>query len=48
MTTPTGTSEYVLDLSQISLDDVSRLGGKNASLGEPFRALKYVRSFPHR
>jgi pyruvate, water dikinase len=31
---------YVLDLADISLDDVSKVGGKNASLGELFRALK--------
>jgi pyruvate,water dikinase len=40
MTTPADTSGYVLDFSQISLDDVSRVGGKNASLGELFRALQ--------
>jgi pyruvate,water dikinase len=31
---------YVLDFADISLDDVSKVGGKNASLGELFRALK--------
>jgi pyruvate, water dikinase len=40
MTTPTGTFEYVLDFSKIRLGDVSRVGGKNASLGELFQALK--------
>ncbi len=40
MTTPTGTFEYVLDFSNIRLGDVSRVGGKNASLGELFQALK--------
>ena len=34
------TSRYVLDFSEISLSDVPRVGGKNASLGELFRALK--------
>lgn len=33
-------SNYVLDFSEIGLADVSRVGGKNASLGELFRALK--------
>ena len=31
---------YVLDFSQITLDDLARVGGKNASLGELFRALR--------
>jgi len=31
---------YVLDFEQISLRDLGRVGGKNASLGELFRALK--------
>jgi pyruvate,water dikinase len=31
---------YVLDFSEIALSDVGRVGGKNASLGELFRALK--------
>jgi pyruvate,water dikinase len=31
---------HVLDFSEISLADVPRVGGKNASLGEMFRALK--------
>ncbi|HEY2151803.1 MAG TPA: phosphoenolpyruvate synthase [Vicinamibacterales bacterium] len=35
MTTPT----WVLDFADISLSDVPRVGGKNASLGELFRAL---------
>ena len=34
------TSHYVLDFSDIALADVPRVGGKNASLGEMFRALK--------
>jgi pyruvate, water dikinase len=33
-------STYVLDFSDITLDDVARAGGKNASLGELFGALK--------
>ena len=32
-------SQYVLDFVEISLKDVPRVGGKNASLGELFRAL---------
>jgi pyruvate,water dikinase len=31
---------YTLDLSQITLKDVARVGGKNASLGQLFNALK--------
>ncbi|MFY9823316.1 MAG: PEP/pyruvate-binding domain-containing protein, partial [Thermoanaerobaculia bacterium] len=31
---------FVLDFSQITLDDLDRVGGKNASLGEMFRALR--------
>ena len=31
---------YTLDFSQIGMQDVARVGGKNASLGELFRALK--------
>jgi pyruvate,water dikinase len=31
---------YTLDFSQIGLKDVSRVGGKNASLGELFNSLK--------
>jgi pyruvate,water dikinase len=34
------TSYYVLDLGDIALTDLPRVGGKNASLGELFRALK--------
>ena len=33
-------SPYVLDFSEIDLSDVAKVGGKNASLGEMFRALK--------
>jgi pyruvate,water dikinase len=33
-------SPYVLDFSEISLADVPKVGGKNASLGEMYRALK--------
>ena len=40
MNTSAETLEYVLDFSQIGLSDVGRVGGKNASLGELFRALK--------
>lgn len=32
-------SRFVLDFSEISLSDVAKVGGKNASLGEMFRAL---------
>jgi phosphoenolpyruvate synthase/pyruvate phosphate dikinase len=32
--------EYVLDFAQITLKDLPRVGGKNASLGELFRALE--------
>jgi pyruvate,water dikinase len=38
--TEANTVPYVLDFSQIGWRDVSRVGGKNASLGELFRALK--------
>jgi pyruvate, water dikinase len=31
---------YTLDFSQIGMQDVSRVGGKNASLGQLFRELK--------
>lgn len=31
---------YVMDFEQISSRDLARVGGKNASLGELFRALK--------
>src|ERR1035437_3069122 len=34
------TLRYVLDFSEISLPDVPQVGGKNASLGELYRALK--------
>ena len=36
----TAVGTYVLDFSQIDLSDLARVGGKNASLGELFRALK--------
>jgi pyruvate,water dikinase len=36
----TAAGTYVLDFSQIGLSDLARVGGKNASLGELFRALK--------
>ena len=31
---------WVLDFGQIALSDLPRVGGKNASLGEMFRALE--------
>jgi len=31
---------YTLDFSEIGMQDVSRVGGKNASLGQLFRELK--------
>jgi pyruvate,water dikinase len=34
------TSPYTLDFSQIGMQDVARVGGKNASLGQLFRELK--------
>ena len=34
------TSAYVRDFADISLDDLPQVGGKNASLGEMFRALR--------
>ena len=34
------TPEYVVDFGSIGLDDLPRVGGKNASLGELFRALR--------
>ena len=40
MTAPVTPPAYVVDFSDITLDDVGRVGGKNASLGELFRALK--------
>src|SRR5918999_4959508 len=33
-------ANYVLDFADITLRDVARVGGKNASLGELFRVLK--------
>jgi pyruvate, water dikinase len=33
-------NEYTLDFSQIGMSDLARVGGKNASLGEMFNALK--------
>jgi pyruvate,water dikinase len=35
-------SDYALDFDQISLKDVARVGGKNASLGQLFNALKPI------
>ena len=32
--------EYTLDFCQIGMKDISRVGGKNASLGEMFNGLK--------
>jgi pyruvate,water dikinase len=40
MPTPQAAPAYVLDFSDITLPDVPRVGGKNASLGELFRELK--------
>ena len=40
MTTHAVASSYTLDFADITLDDVGRVGGKNASLGEMFRSLK--------
>jgi pyruvate,water dikinase len=40
MTSPVPTPDHVLDFAQIGLGDLPRVGGKNASLGELFRALK--------
>jgi pyruvate, water dikinase len=37
---PTTTSTYVMDFADICLRDLPSVGGKNASLGEMFRALK--------
>jgi pyruvate,water dikinase len=34
------TVRYELDFSEISLSDVPQVGGKNASLGELYRALQ--------
>ena len=36
----TMTSTYVMDFAEITLKDLPSVGGKNASLGEMFRALK--------
>jgi pyruvate,water dikinase len=36
----TDSSKYTLDFSEVSMSDLARVGGKNASLGEMFRALK--------
>jgi len=33
-------SQHVLDFTDITLGDLARVGGKNASLGELFAALK--------
>jgi pyruvate,water dikinase len=40
MTHASTAPSYVLDFSHITLDDLGRVGGKNASLGELFAALK--------
>jgi pyruvate,water dikinase len=40
MTHPANAPAYVLDFSDITLGDLGRVGGKNASLGELFAALK--------
>ena len=40
MSSETSASIYTLDFSDITHEDVGRVGGKNASLGEMFRALK--------
>ncbi len=40
MTTQTALHPYVLDFTDITLGDLARVGGKNASLGELFAALK--------
>ena len=40
MSTQTVASIYTLDFSDITHEDVGRVGEKNASLGEMFRALK--------
>jgi hypothetical protein len=41
MTDPiTASTSYLVDFSEITLADVAQVGGKNASLGELFRALK--------
>src|SRR5947209_2254749 len=33
-------SDYVVDLRELTADDVARVGGKNASLGEMIRSLR--------
>ena len=38
--TPDDIRSYVMDFEQIGSHDLARVGGKNASLGELFRALK--------
>jgi len=40
LTERTGGPAHVMDFAQITIDDVARVGGKNASLGELFRALR--------
>lgn len=40
MTTQAASHPYVLDFTDITLGDLARVGGKNASLGELFAALK--------
>jgi phosphoenolpyruvate synthase/pyruvate phosphate dikinase len=40
MTTQPASHPYVLDFTDITLGDLARVGGKNASLGELFAALK--------
>src|SRR5688500_950007 len=40
MTSATAPFTYVLDFTEITLRDLSRVGGKNSSLGELFAALK--------
>jgi pyruvate,water dikinase len=37
---PTPAPQYILDFNEITLADLARVGGKNASLGELFRALR--------
>ncbi len=40
MSPQTAVSIYTLDFSDITHEDVGRVGGKNASLGEMFHAVK--------
>src|SRR5512147_739409 len=40
MAVPPTTSDLALDFSDITIGDLGRVGGKNASLGELFRALR--------